>query len=67
MMPQLFFPPLFFIVAAEAWRRFIMMYYMRAHVYAHLDQHLQIELEVFCFFFKDYSSAWHFCTERNSS
>lgn len=50
MMPRLFFPPLFLIVAAEAWRRFIMMYYMHAHVYAHSDQQLQIELEFVGFF-----------------
>lgn len=53
MMPQLFFPPLFLIVAAEAWRRFIMMYYMRAHVYAHSDQQLQIELEFVWFFLRN--------------
>lgn len=43
------FPPLFLIVAAEASRRFIMMYCMCVHVYAHLDQHLQIEFDFFFF------------------
>lgn len=49
------FSPLSLNVAAEASRSFIMMYYMHAHVKAHLDQRLQIgfdllSYEYFCYF-----------------
>lgn len=49
------FLPLSLNVAAEASRSFIMMYYMHAHVNAHLDQRLQIGFdllfyEYFCYF-----------------